>query len=300
MRVADDVRNEIFPTENPQPAPQRNPQQVMAEAESIVLDTSFSDNERLDALERLLRRAELTHGGAVVFAAAQIATNADDSGVRYRVWQELARVDDPHLIQPLLNSLANDLDEGVRRIAGENLLKNFVDQPGVRAALEYAAENDPSEWTRDRIRLSMLPKEERDVELLAILSDSTKSDNERLAAAHRLRFDESSGLIVGDPEALSREAVIALVDVARNTRSRRTRSDALSILSRIDDPYLIELFLIALANDSYEHVRDAAARGLGQFLDETGVREALETASVNDPSPLVRKTASEALGAIER
>jgi HEAT repeat protein len=299
-RVAGDVQSALFPTEDPQPDPQGDPQQAMAKAEAIVLDTSFSDNERLDALKRLPRRSELTHGSPVVFAAAQIATSADDSEVRYGVWQEMARVDDPYLIQPLLHTLANDVDDGVRRIAGENLLTNFIDEPGVRAALEHAAENDPSEWVRNRIRLSMLPNEERNGELLAILSDSTKSDNERLGAAYELRFDRSSGFIVGGPEALSGEAVIALVDVARSTRNRRTRSEALSILSNIDDPFLIEPFLIALANDSYEHVRDAAARGLGQFLDQTGVREALEDASVNDPSPLVRKTVSESLGSIER
>jgi HEAT repeat protein len=67
-----------------------------------------------------------------------------------------------------------------------------------------------------------------------------------------------------------------------------------------DDPYLVEPLLIALANDSYEHVRDAAAEGLAEFLDEAGVREALEEALVNDPSPLVRKSVGESLGSVER
>lgn len=92
-RVADNVQNELFPTENPRPEPQPDPQQVVAEAEAIVLDNSFSDNERLDALKRLTRGGELAHGSPVVFAATQIATSADDSEVRYGVWHEIGSVE---------------------------------------------------------------------------------------------------------------------------------------------------------------------------------------------------------------
>jgi TolB-like protein/HEAT repeat protein len=299
-RVAERVQSTLFPTADLQPDPQPDPQQAIADAEAIVLDASLSDNERLDALERLRRRSEWVRGGAVVIAAVQIAMSSDESQVRGRVWREMAGVDDPYLIQPLLHALANDIDEGVRRAAAETLLRGFRDEPEVRAALEYAAENDASEWVRNKIRLSILPEAERHEELLTIVSDSTKPDMERLGAAYDLLRSDGSPVTIRGPKALSREAIIAIMGLASTTGSRRTRSEALRLLRGADDPYLVEPLLIALANDSYEHVRDAAAEGLAEFLDEAGVREALEEALVNDPSPLVRKTAGESLGSVER
>jgi TolB-like protein/HEAT repeat protein len=308
--VAERVESALFPAAEPQLGPQPDPQQGIADAQAIVLDASLSDDERLDALReawpavynagreyREQRNEALS--GPLAIAAAQLAIDSGDSRVRAGVWRVMAGVGDPYLIQPLLHALVNDSDDGVRRAAADTLLSDFLDEPEVRAALEYAAENDASEWVRNEIRLSMLPDTERQTELLAIVSDSTKPEQERLAAAHGIRYDRSPDLISG-PKEFSTDAVIAIMDLARNTRSRRTRSDALRLLSGSDDPYLIEPFLIALANDSYEHVRDIAAQGLAEFLDEAGVREALEEASANDPSPLVRRTAGQSLGSIER
>ena len=299
-RVAEQVQSALYPLADLQEDQQRDPQQANADAEAILLDASLSDNERLDALERLRRRGEWVRGGPVVIAAVQIAMSSDDSHVRWRVWRAMAGVDDPYLIQPLLHALANDIDEGVRRAAAETLLADFLDEPEVRAALKYAAENDASEWVRNNVRQSMLPEAERHEELLTIVSDSTKPDAERLGAAYGLLSSDESPMSIRGPKELSREAISAIIGLARTTGSRRTRTQALRLLRGADDPSLVEPLLILLANDSYEHVRDAAAEGLVEFLDEAGVREALEEALANDPSPLVRKRAGESLGSVER
>jgi len=294
-RIAEQVESTLFPTAKPQ----ADPQQVIAEAQAMVLDASLSDSERLDALKKLPSRSEELRSDAVVIAAAQIAMSSDASRVRAGVWREMAGVDDPYLVQPLLHSLANDIDEDVRRVAAETLLRGFLDEPDVRGALEYAAENDASEWVRNEIRLSMLSETERQEELLTTVLDATKTDRERLSAAYGLRYDRHTGFIAG-PKALSGEAIIALVEMARTSESSRIRSEVWVPLSGADDLYLVQPLLDALANDSDELVRDAAARGLVEFRDEAGVREALEEASVNDASPLVKKTAGESLESIER
>ncbi len=293
FRIAEKVESRLFPKPPP------DPQQAIAEAQVMVLDTSLSDSERLDALKRVRFRGVEAHGGAVVVAAVQIAMTSDESRVRAGVWREMAGVEDSYLVQPLLHSLAYDADEDVRRVAAETLLRGFLDEPDVRSALEYAAENDASERVRSEIRLSMLSETERQEELLATVLDATKTDRERLSAVYGLRYDRHAGFIAG-PKALSGEAIIAMVDLARTSESSRIRSEVWSLLSEADDLYLVQPLLDALANDSDELVRDAAARGLVEFLDEAGVSEALEEALVNDASPLVRKRAGESLQSVER
>ncbi len=292
-RIAEQVESTLFPTAKPQ----ADPQQVIAEAQAMVLDASLSDSERLDALKKLPSRSEELRSDAVVIAAAQIAMSSDASRVRAGVWREMAGVDDPYLVQPLLHSLANDIDEDVRRVAAETLLRGFLDEPDVRGALEYAAENDASEWVRNEIRLSMLSETERQEELRATVLDTTKTDRERSLALGNLWMGMFRN---SNPEALSGEVVVAMVEMARTSNSPRIRSEVWSYLNGTSDPYLVQPLLDALANDSDERVRDAAAKGLTEFLAESGVHEALEQARVNDASPLVRKTVNEALETVNR
>jgi len=292
-RIAEQVESTLFPTQRPQ----SDSQQVIAEAQAMVLDASLSDSERLDALKKLPSRSEELRSNAVVIAAVQIAMSSDESRVRAGIWRELAGVEDPYLVQPLLHSLANDPVENVRENAAEALVRSFLDEPGVRDALEYAAESEASEWLRNEIHLSILSETEREEKLQTTVLDITKTDRERLLALSQLRMGR---LVDSKSEPLSAKTVVAMVEMARNSDSPKIRTQVWSALSGTGDPYLVQPLLDALANDSEELVRDAAARGLVEFRDEAGVREALEEASVNDASPLVKKTAGESLESIER
>ncbi len=292
-RIAEQVESTLFPTQRPQ----SDSQQVIAEAQAMVLDASLSDSERLDALKKLPSRSEELRSNAVVIAAVQIAMSSDESRVRAGIWRELAGVEDPYLVQPLLHSLANDPAENVRENAAEALVRSFLDEPGVRDALEYAAESEASEWLRNEIHLSILSETEREEKLQTTVLDITKTDRERLLALSQLRMGR---LVDSKSEPLSAKTVVAMVEMARNSDSPKIRTQVWSALSGTGDPYLVQPLLDALANDSEELVRDAAARGLVEFRDEAGVREALEEASVNDASPLVKKTAGESLESIER
>jgi HEAT repeat protein/TolB-like protein len=331
-RIAEQVENMLFPK------PRLDRQQRNDEAQAIFLDASLGDNERLEALREVWplvgnagpeyrdKRNEALSGAAAI-AAAQLAIYSDDSGVRARVWSMMAGVDDPYLVQPLLHSLANDADEGVRRVAAETL-KGFLDEPGVREALEYARDYDASERVRSEIRFSVLSTADQQEESRAMALDTSLSADERWSAIRRVLNDEQ-----GQSSALDEPLTAALVDVAKSADNRLVRAHSWSMLSETADPNVVQPLLEALAsdsdagvresaakgltefpdqpgvregferalvNDSNEHVRDAAARGLVEFLDEPGVREALEEALVNDASPLVRKRVGESLGYVER
>jgi HEAT repeat protein len=331
-RIAEQVENMLFA----KPRPDR--QQRNDEAQAIFLDASLGDNERLDALREVWplvrnagpefrdRRNEALSGPAAI-AAAQLAIYSDDFRVRAYAWSMMAGVDDPYLVQPLLHSLANDADEGVRRVAAETL-KGFLDEPGVREALEYARDYDASERVRNEIHFSMLSTPDQQEESRAMALDTSLSANERMSAIRRVWYDEQ-----GHSSALDEPLTAALVEVAKSADNRLTRALSWSMLSETADPNVVQPLLEALAsdpdegvresaakgltqfpdqpavregleralvNDSNEHVRDAAALGLVEFLDEAGVREALEAALVNDASPLVRKRAGESLGSVER
>ena len=206
----------------------------------------------------------------------------------------MAGVGDPYLIQPLLYSLANDDSERVRRQAAKTL-RDFLDEPGVQDALEYAGENDASEWVRSEIRFSMLSEAEQQEECLMTALDTTKTERERLLALTRLRYDARF-----TKRTLSGDVIIAMAQLARSPDSPRTRLRVWSHLKKTGDTYLVQPMAEALAADPDEEVRATVARGLGEFLGYPGVREDLEEALLNDTSPLARKAAEEALGSVNR
>ena len=297
--VAEDVEKRFFPERTP------DRQQAIAEGQARFLNSGLSDRERLDALQELWpfvgnaassyrdKRKEVL-SGAVAVAAAQIAIDANDSGIRAAVWGEMAGVGDPYLIQPLLHSLANDNSERVRRQAAKTL-RDFLDEPGVQDALEYAGENDASEWVRSEIRFSTLSEAEQQEEFLMTALDTTKTERERLSALYRLRYDARF-----TKRALSDEVIIAMAQLAKSSDSPRTRRGVWSQLEKTGDTYLVPPMAEALATDPDEEVRETVARGLGDFLGYPGVREDLEEALLNDTSPLVRKAVEEALGSVNR
>ena len=53
--------------------------------------------------------------------------------------------------------------------------------------------------------------------------------------------------------------------------------------------------LSELAGDPVETAREVIVQGLAEFIDYPGVREALERAAVDDPSPIVREGAQDSL-----
>jgi len=284
----------------------RNPasdtQPTRIEREAIFLDTSRSEAERLEALSRLYSpmngRRGIENGSealsnAVVVAAAEMALYSENASVRANVWRQMLGVGDPYLIQPLLHSLSNDPDEDVREEAAK-ALRDFLDAPEVKGALEYAWNYDISETVRREARYSMLSSTEQQAMLREIVLDTTLTDWERWRAFYGLRYEHSldSGF---DPELNA-----ALVEIARSASNSGTRRSVWNWLSQVDDPGLVDPLLSTLASDPDEEVREVVVRALQQYLGQPGVVEALEGVLVTDTSPLVRSAAEQSLNSVDR
>lgn len=158
-RITDSVRSQLLPESRPAHSGDS------ASARRIFLDAGRSDQERLRALQELAPARASAHppsyvdGGAALrgeisLAAAQLATESKDVGVRSRIWHTMAGVGDPQLIDPLLDTLANDSHFDVRSRAARTLV-DYVDEERVREALEHSRQFDTSERVREAARSSL-------------------------------------------------------------------------------------------------------------------------------------------------
>lgn len=81
-----------------------------------------------------------------------LGENSADEDIRADVWRQAdARSKNTLLVAPLLRALQSDPSDSVRSEAAETL-ENYISEPGVRDALTYAAENDPSGGVRKEAR----------------------------------------------------------------------------------------------------------------------------------------------------
>lgn len=98
-------------------------------------------------------------------------------------------------------------------------------------------------------------------------------------------------------EQLARESPQDLATIIRGNQARDSRlTFAAEILGRmVQTAMAADLLLGILRDHPSPLVREGAVLGLAHHLERMGVQEALAEASVNDPSPGVRRAASEAL-----
>jgi HEAT repeat protein len=263
----------------------------IADAHVIILDAARRPAERIEALNKLPLTPEAMTD-AVVAAAIELATIAPR--LRGMVWYTMRGVDNPYLIEPLLDSLAYDADEYVRRTAA-GALGAFVAEPRVKAALEHAQTNDASEAVRDAAQQAFLTDEERDELALETLLDETLPARERLGALLVPQFTGRSMRRV----PLTDEAARAVFEIGLRSTDAGVRSWAWSNLRRVYDPSFTDALLDDLANHPSDSVRSQAAGALAQYADDLTVRATLEQAE-SDPSFEVRRAARRALGKVSR
>ncbi|HYC77222.1 MAG TPA: HEAT repeat domain-containing protein [Planctomycetota bacterium] len=136
------------------------PQSSPAEPEwpalrAFLLDASKPESERVAALVALAstpRSAAID--GAAATAAAELLQGATNADLRAQAARVTSRVIDPALRDACLHGLVHDGAENVREECAESL-REYLDVPGVRTALERAAEQDPSEKVRREARRSL-------------------------------------------------------------------------------------------------------------------------------------------------
>ena len=118
------------------------------EAQALILDPLSADPLKVQAwLE--LRRADDGWNDDIVAEMIRSGTTATDAELREEIWAGAdARNRDTALVAPMLHALASDPAAGVREEAADSL-GNYLDEPGVRAALQVAAESDPDQDVRE-------------------------------------------------------------------------------------------------------------------------------------------------------
>lgn len=264
---------------------------AIADARAIVLNVSLPPATRVEALGRLPQSPD-ARSDEIVVAAVELATIAPE--LHANIWRTMYGVDNPYLIEPLLNSLAYDAAEHRRRAAAA-ALTTFVNEPRVKAALEHAQANDVSETVREAALNALLTDEERDQRALQALFDETLTELERLQAT-----SIHAGRNIRDVP-LTDEAAQAVFNIGATATDPDIRSWAWARLGRdgVDDPSFKDVLLDDLANNSNEEVRSMAANALKQYIDDPSVHAAL-TQAENDPSFTVRRAAGRALGKISR
>lgn len=260
-----------------------------ADARAIVLNAALPPAERVEALNRLPQGPEAP-SDAIVMAAIELATIAPEW--RANIWYAMYGVDNPYLIDPLLDSLAYDAAEHRRRAAAA-ALGTFVAEPRVKAALEQARASDASEAVREAARDALLTDEERDQLALQKLLDETLPARERLFATS-IRAGRNVRSV-----PLTEEAARAVFDIGVTSTDPGIRASAWSRLGRdrVDDPSFMPVLVDDLANNPNDDVRAMAANALKQYAEDSAVRAALERAE-SDPSFQVRRAARRALGKI--
>lgn len=282
-----------------------NPGSVLAEARARFLDTSFGAAERLQGLNTLARhdrQAGRAFDKEVVAAAARLGSGAPEAAMRASIWATLRHIDDSQLIQPLVQSLAEDPDASVRMQAALTL-NTFLDQPGVREALQRAVAKDVSSVPEtDCCILTVREAAER-----ALVSDEGfrswvrgKLYDESLSSRSRLL-----GLVDGNPDGRFRELTIAqfgtdaqrvAFEIGRREQDPGVRRMAWDALARgVPDESFVAVILGDLANHPDEYVRSSAAAVLRPHASSSQVREAFQRA-LSDPSMEVRRVANEAIG----
>lgn len=133
---------------------ERRAQQVQQTAE-IMLDPYASDEMKASAWGDVRMFAAEAWTDAIVAEAVRIGTTSPDPRIRGDIWlQAKANHTHPLLLQPLLEALSYDPSSGVRGMAARTLAL-YLDQPGVREALQVASEQDPDLNVRQQAEESL-------------------------------------------------------------------------------------------------------------------------------------------------
>jgi HEAT repeat protein len=119
-------------------------------------------------------------------------------------------------------------------------------------------------------------------EARATVMNTALSDRERMSALFALNRPGADGRQISD--ILDEAVVAAAVQIGMTSSDAQARSGAWLGLRGVDDHYVLEPLLHALANDEDERVRQQAALALSTFLAEPGVKEALQRSAAEDPS----------------
>jgi flagellar biosynthesis GTPase FlhF len=129
--------------------------QLAAAAAATMMDPAADDQSKAQAWQRMRMSAPDAWTDEVVAEAVRIGMSSQDPQLRADIWRQAhANHTHPMLLQPLLQALASDANNFVREEAAETL-DLYLDQPGVREALELAAQYDAHPSVRRQATISL-------------------------------------------------------------------------------------------------------------------------------------------------
>lgn len=252
-------------------------------------DPTAPDRDRLQALRTLRRSGGMSDD--TVAHAVQWAKNATNADTRDDILSALEGLTNSVLREPLLAFAANDPDSSVREQALDSL-RRFVSDPQVEAQF-WKMINDPDEDIRDTAMDGIIegPKTpERFAALEQRAKNPDGSLDERLLAWRALRAANQD---VPDVSA-------ALIDMAKTSQDPFQRArviqafdDAVESATGRDAPLLPPL--VQGLQDPSPLVRERAADALNDFRADATVQQWLRYAAENDPDPAVRRQAARAI-----
>lgn len=129
--------------------------QMAAAATDVMLDPLADDQMKAGAWGQIRMNAAETWSDLIVAEAVRIGTSSTNPQMRADIWRQAhAGRTHPLLLQPLLYAMANDLERTAREEAAETL-DLYLDQPGVREALQIAAQYDADPGVRRQALTSL-------------------------------------------------------------------------------------------------------------------------------------------------
>ncbi len=150
------------PAAAPAPAPTAAPAatdpasqaQQLQDLHTKILDPRASEEEKVVAWKQL-RNRDNAWNDAVVSAMTAIGLNSANAATRADVWRQAnGKSTSPLMGEALMLALRNDQDATAREEAAKTLAK-YLDQQGVRAVLEQAAQNDLDEKVKNQAKATL-------------------------------------------------------------------------------------------------------------------------------------------------
>lgn len=225
----------------------------------------------------------------VVAAAIDLGLHSNDDKVRGGVWKVMAGVPNPALIEPLLYALDND-PVAWNRAAAAEALALYRHEFAVANALLATAESDTSLRVRNAALVAGARPSKRRAVLERIVMDESLPTDERLLWLYTLK-----GFVRAENRGASDDLLLSLQKFSEESDDDRVVSSVRIVMGDAGGLTAARLLRKALDEATSESDRASVTSALDKVSSEPGITELLNELSLNDPSPLVREAAKDAL-----